>query len=369
MIITSHPLPTNGHTAWGVDRISFSFPVDASQCDLSSSLWSSSSTQIQSGADDENASLTGAISFGDATARIRLFLRTNWCSIEFNPSRVLSPKGTQLLPPEFLSRVVSDALDEVRSAAWPVFDYVSPEGEIIRDSDWTSQVPVKRLDLARNFRISAPESVKAALESKDPRYLKSKHRYTTGDGSWGIENRTKSSGKDLFYDKTAELGTTDIDPDFDARVVTSGGVLRFEAQMRRPRLQSLGLNRLDLITPSSCWEALCRRWDATGRGSAITTGGDLYRLVEVLPYAKRARLVGYLMLKAHGADGGISPGQERGMRKLASEMGLVPGLPLEAQGEPDCYLNLTTGELEACSEQDELSPESDGIFMGLLASS
>jgi hypothetical protein len=289
---------------------------------------------------------------GNATARVTLYLRTNRCRIEFNPSRVLSPKGTQLLPPELLNTVVSEALDEVRPAAWPMFDTVTPEGEIVRDPDWEAQVLVKRLDLARNFRISAPEAVKAALEAVDPRYLKSKHHYMTGEGAWGIENRTKSSGKDVFYDKSAELGSTDIDPEFDARVAVEGGVLRFEAQMRTPRLKSYGLTRLDLISPQACWEALCKRWDATGWGTPITTGGDLYRLVEDLPYAKRARLVGYLMLKAHGADTGISAGQERSLRRLAKDVGLTPGLPLESQGAPNRYLDLSTGELEDCDAAD-----------------
>ena len=348
MIINHHPIPTNGHTAWGLDRIVITYPVDPSQCDLSSSLWSSSSTQILSGTDGDNASLRGNITLGQAaSAKVSLYVRTGRCRIEFNPSRFMSPKSAQLLPPELAAAVVSQAVDEVRQAAWPAFDTVTEDGEIVRDPAWQEQVLISRLDLARNFRISIPEAVKAALEAKDARYQKSKHRYTKSDGAWGIENPTKSSGKEIMYDKAAELGTTDHDPEFDERAVMDGGVLRFESQMRRPRLKDMRLTRLHLITPQSCWEALARRWEATNWGSPIATGGDIYTLVQSLPYSQRADLVGYLMLKAHGAETGISINQERRVRKLAKEMGLTPGVPLVAQGEPDSFLNLSTGQLEA----------------------
>ena len=352
MIINHHPIPTNGHTAWGLDRIAFTYPVDPSQCDLSSSLWSSSSTQILSGTDGDNASLTGTITLGQAaSARISLYLRNGRCRIEFNPSRVMSPKGAQLLPPELAAAVVSQAIDEARQAAWPAFSTVTEDGEIVRDPAWQEQVLISRLDLARNFRISIPEAVKAALEAKDARYQKSKHRYTQSDGGWGIENRTKSSGKDIMYDKTAEQGTTDMDPEFDERAIMDGNVLRFEAQMKRPRIHDMGLQRLDLISRQSCWDALAKRWEATGWGSPIATGGDIYTLVQSLPYSQRADLVGYLMLKAHGAEVGISASQERRMRKLAKQAGLTPGLPLAAQGEPDSFLNLSTGQLEAWTSE------------------
>lgn len=359
MIINHHPIPTNGHTAWGLDRIAFTYPVDPSQCDLSSNLWSSSSTQILSGTDGDNASLTGTITLGQAaTARVSLYVRNSRCRIEFNPSRVMSPKGTQLLPPELTAAVVSQAIDEVRQAAWPAFDTVTQDGEIVRDLAWQEQVLINRLDLARNFRISIPEAVKAALEAKDARYQKSKHRYTQSDGAWGIENRTKSSGKDIMYDKTAEQGTTDIDPEFDERAVMDGNVLRFETQMKKPRTHNMGLQRLHLITPQSCWDALARRWEATGWGSPIATGGDVYTLVQALPYAQRADLVGYLMLKAHGAETGISINQERRMRKLAKHMGLTPGVPLATQGRPDSFLNLGTGQLEAWTSEGVVVLES-----------
>lgn len=355
-----HPLPQVGHTAWGVDRIRFGFDVEPAECDLSSSLWSTSRSQNLLEADEVSESFTGTFQLGHANVHVGLYLKNSRCLVEFNPSRAMSPKGVQLLPPDLLSSVISTALDEIRQAAWPVFDTVTQDGEILRDPQWEARVLIKRLDLARNFRTSIPEAIKSALESKDARYQKSKHQYSRTDGGWGIENSTKSSGHDVLYDKTAELGSTDLDPDFDSRLTAEERVLRFETQMRAPRLKEFRLNRLNCLTPQACWGSLTKRWDATNWGTPIATGGDIYNLMRSLPYAERAALIGYLMLKANGAETGISAYQERRMRRLAKQHGLTPGVPIVEQGQPDSYLNISTGELEPWHPAEATTGWSEG---------
>ena len=339
--------PQVSNVDWGIDRIAFSYPFEPSLSDATAPLWQTTSSQNLADSDQVAESLAGSLQIGAAKISVRAYTARNRCRIEFNPARIMTPKSTHLLGPELLTPLVEKVIQEVNSAVWPAFDRVTDDGEVVRSPHWQREVLIKRLDLARNFEIDQPEVVKRALEQKKAKYQKSRGTFQTSDGGWGIENRTARSGKDMLYDKSADLAK-EVQAG-ESAISYADGVFRFETQLLPPRLEHLGLKRLDGVTVDSCWNALSIRWDATDWGTPIASGGDLFDLVAQLPYRQRERLVGFLMLNAHGADGGISPSQERKMRKMAKDFDLTVGLPLEATGIPDSYLNLSTGRLEKWS--------------------
>jgi hypothetical protein len=343
MTTYTYDMPVTGATDWGIDRIAFTYPVDESQSDSSSPLWSGSSTQNLPDTDMESICHRGEITIGHAAIDVRLYSLRDRCRVEFNPSRVLTPKGRELCLPEVLPKLVGLVLDEIRHAAWPTFDAVTAEGEIIRGVGWEEQVLIRRLDVARNFDVVDPEPVKLALEQKQPKYGKQQAKHSSAWGGWSITNTAPKSGKDTFYDKGAELA---LDSSRGASVMGDERLLRFETVMKEPRLKAFGLKTLDRVTVEACWSALSSRWKATQWGTPISLGGDLCTVLRSLPYADRAALAGYLFLKSVGADEGITSSRERRMRKIARDLGLTPGLPLDALGEPSAYLDLSTGCLE-----------------------
>ena len=352
-------MPPGSDADWGIDRITVTYPFDPSLSDATSPFWQTTSSQNLADSEQVAESLAGSFEIGAARISVRVYTARNRCRIEFNPARIMTPKSTYLLPPELLTPIVEKVIEGIANVVWPAFDAVTDDGEVIRSKHWQQEVLVRRLDLARNFEIDEPETVKRALEQKKSKYQKSRGTYQTSEGGWGIENRTSRSGKDMFYDKSADLARKDQAD--ESEITYSDGVFRFETQLMPARLGDLGLKRLDGLSADSCWNALSIRWDATDWGSPIASGGDLFDLVAQLPYRQRERLVGFLMLNAHGADSGISPGQERKMRKVAKDLGLTVGLPLEASGSPDSYLNLSTGRLE------KWSSTSNGLWVEALA--
>lgn len=345
MNIATPPMPQGDLTDWGIDRIAFTYLVDPAQCDPGHVLWSTSGSQNLPGTDLQNDHLAGNFKVGDAAVNVRLSLLRNRCRIEFNPARILSPKSRTLCPPELLEALVAEVINQISQAAWPAFDTVTEDGEVIRKPDWPKDILLKRLDLARNFEVSHPAPVKVALEQKQPRWGKGTARYESSRGGWTIVNSTAKSGQDKFYDKYSDLAQDGDLRDSEDVGHFEGRLFRFETQLLRPRLKDLDLQVLDRLTVINCWAVLARRWDATGWGTPIATGGDLYRVVDTLGYAERADLVGYLMLKSNRATDGITPAQERRVKKMAKNLGLTVGLPLDAQGEPDAYLDITTGRL------------------------
>jgi len=344
MSTSSKTMPVMAQTDWGIDRIAFTYPVDESQSDAVSNLWSGSSTHLLPETDMESICHRGQITVGHATVDVRLYSLRNRCRVEFNPSRILTPKGRDLCLPELIGPLVELVVDQIRHAAWPAFDTVTADGEIIRQAGWERQILIKRLDLARNFEISNPGPVKIALEHKIPKYQKQRSRHSGSSGGWTITNTAPKSGRDIFYDKTADLSRVE-DLQID-QIAVHDRIFRFETKLMDPRLRAGHLRTLAGLTVEACWLALAARWKATEWGTPIAVGGDLYRLVSDLPFAERAGLVGYLMLKSAGADAGISKSQERRLSKAARMLGLTVGVPLEVQGEPDAHLNLTSGRLE-----------------------
>ena len=327
---------------WGIDTVKISFHVNPDHCDLASPLWGQSSTRNLRNDMPEAETFIGRLALTNADARVSLFTARNVAHVEFNAARAVSPKSAALLPPAALAPLVRGVLEQLHQDAWPVFISVTDDGEIVWDADWASHVRLARLDLARNFDIDDPLSVKAGLRSVRGSYAKDQVLHTDAHGGWMLSNRTKRSGSERFYDKAAELASYGLDERF---IAPSGTMFRFEAQLQKDRLAALGLTTLDRVTEQAVWRALEARWDATGWGCWLPGQGDVLKALKGLPLPQRQRLIGFLHQMAVGDTSEMSTGHLREMTARAKSVGLVPGMPVALLGPPTQRLDLVAGTL------------------------
>jgi hypothetical protein len=253
---------------------------------------------------------------------------------------MVTPKSATLLPPAALQPIVEGILEEIRDSVWAEFDCVDDAGTVTRDRDWQSQVHITRIDLARNFHVPKPELVKIGLRSARSRHSKSTHEYTS-NGTWTFENRTKTSGTDRFYDKSAELDAYGIDESLKQKDT----IFRFEAELKKDRLISFGLRTLDRVTDESVWNAIAARWEATGWAIALPSGDGLHSCIERLSHSMRDNLIGFLFRRAEGLDTDMPAQYRRERDKRARDLGLTPGVPVDLLGPANEYLDLFAGHV------------------------
>jgi len=339
---------------WGIDTVSCWLPVNLSLCSGDTALWSSVSTRNRLDSEDrvETSVHLGFLhkDFGDV--RIELYPSDSRCRLHFNAARMVTPKSASLLPPAALKRIVEGILDEIRDSVWAEFDRVDDLGTVTRDADWQSQVHITRIDLARNFKVAKPELVKIGLRAAKSRNSKSTHEYTS-NGTWTFENRTKTSGTDRFYDKSAELEAFGVDEALKQQDTT----FRFETELKKDRLDAFGLRTLDRVTDKTVWKAISKRWGATGWGIALPSGGGLYSSVSRLSHSMCDNLIGFLFRRAEGLDEDMPAQYRRERDKRARELGLTPGVPVDLLGPADRFLDVHSGTVNQLPDGDEANDE------------
>ena len=100
------------------------------------------------------------------------------------------------------------------------------------------------------------------------------------------------------------------------------------------------------MTDERAWKALEARWSATGWGSPLPSSSGLLEALSGLSGVKTERLIGYLHLGATGqAESVLQPSHIRSQRKLARELGLTPGMPVELLGQATQHIDLAAGRL------------------------
>ncbi|TRY17811.1 hypothetical protein FOJ82_11120 [Tessaracoccus rhinocerotis] len=330
-------------TDWGIDTVKLSFEVDPNQSLTHSPFWTSVSSRMLPGSRGEDEVHQGKISFLTADVRVTLYAQSRRCHLEFNAARLTHGKSPLLWAPDGLVVLVERILQEVSPHACPTFIGYDSNGVETWAEDWASQVGIKRLDIARNLIIEDPALIKAALPSIECRYGKSKAQYASGKNGWTLVNSTSKSGVDRLYDKEAELATHDIECSLSE---SSGRLFRFEAQIQGDRLKKHGLTRLADVTDDRAWKALEARWSATGWGSPLPSSSGLLEALSGLSGVKTERLIGFLHLDATGqAASVLQPSHIRSQRKLARELGLTPGMPVELLGQARQHIDLGAGQL------------------------
>jgi hypothetical protein len=239
-----------------------------------------------------------------------------------------------------LKPLVEAIVDDLQGTVWAAFDVVMPDGSIVRDSKWASQVRLTRLDAARNFVIPEPEILKNAL-----RQVRSKHQKTKGEmetkGAWTITNRTQTSGVDNFYDKQTELKNDGVDEEFSI----DGKLFRFEAQLRKDRLQTLGLNTLARVDEESIWNAVVSRWSATNWGVSVSSSNDVRAVLKSHSPTLMCTDIGYLYLCEKDLSSELPPNFRSARDKRLRKLGITPGTPLDLVGVPDSFLDIHSGSV------------------------
>lgn len=329
---------------WGVDKIRVSFAVSLEDCNPDSSLWTSIRRRKATDSFDVAEDLSGHFEVGAATVHVDLYSRSSNCHIDFNPSRLLGGGPADICPAGAATRAVELAIQHVASDVWPSFAWVDFEtGEIVWDEDWRERVRVKELHLARNIHVADAELVKTAITAILGRGQRVKDVKESRHGGWTVSNKTASVGEDMLYNKLAQMADTGADDAYLSQF--EGGLLRFEARLKRDRLKSNGLERLADVDDDGAWSALAARWDATRWGDPLPGTGDTFRATAHLKPYQQASLIGFLHLAAAGRDSIFTDSQLRDLRKRARECGLTPGLPVAMLGDPEEYMDLAAGAL------------------------
>ena len=323
---------------WGLDTVSLSIPVTDTVQELAHNSW-----ELIAGSQTEKVDKTKFIShfnFGFATVTVTYLPLHNSLYLQFNAARLLSRKSAELLPPNALQRLVEALLFDLvpQIPVLPTFMSIDEHGTMEMEADWSSQVKLTRLDCARNFYVDCPEYVRHALSHVKGKYQKLVHIYYDDEG-WTRANETKSAGMDRIYDKSAELRNLELDERFhwDKRVY------RFEAQLQKDRLKKFGVTTLDRISDEAVWNVLQDRWKACEWGIKLPGKGGLDDIISALNEKDRIPFLGYLSAHAEGMTDNLDAKALKRLSKLASQIGVVPGLPLSSYRPMTRVLSLWHG--------------------------
>jgi hypothetical protein len=327
----------------GVDTVRIGFTLNPDLLSLHEPVWESHS-HVDQKADKEFEWFTHNIWIGFTNVHITVRPTFNNCSLEFNAPQVLRNKSLFLLEPEALVGVVEKVLDGVRDLLSGAFDQLNPNtGEITRHPNWCSMVRFERLDLAKNFYIPSLAdlaNVKAAITKTIPKNMKKKGIFESPKYGWTVENKTNGVGMDRIYDKSVELAR------HHGSEKAPSGSLRFETQLQGNRLKApIFVKTLDSLTNTVALEALEARWKACKWGVPVMEANSIYKAVESLSETKQERMLGFMMKAADGQTSAMDPRHLHAMTKEARLLGLVPGMPVSAQGKVSKMLDLRTGGL------------------------
>ena len=328
--------------SWGLDTVRLSYPIDPEQCDFQSPLWGGQTGHIPRGAPQGLPTLKQQTTIGGHSVRVEMYSSHGRCHIEFNVADYMRTHPYGLGIAETLSVVAKKIIEYVSLVVWPRFQTADElTGEIAWDEDWLTRVQVKRMDVSRNFVCEDSARIKRALAASAHRSDTSHHVHQHPGGGWGVVHGTKQAGQDKIYDKTAHRPL----PESEARLLGGDTVLRFEAELKKDRLEAAGMMTLDQVTSERVIAALEKRWAITGWGDPIPSEGSIVAATAGLKYPTRAKVIGHIVLSEAGATDELSKKVKQRWDATAKRAGLVPGMPTAALGEPDSFLDLRSGRL------------------------
>jgi hypothetical protein len=173
-----------------------------------------------------------------------------------------------------------------------------------------------------------------------PRHMKKKELIESPKDGWTQYNKTRSSGLERIYDKHAQLSN------HRSAEQVPKGTLRFETQLQGKRLKApVYVKTLDQLTNETAWQALTNRWKACKWAVPIMEANSIYAAISGESEGIQDALLGFMMKMADGLSAQIDPRRMKYMTQKALSLGLVPGMPIEAQGLVSRVLDLESGGL------------------------
>jgi hypothetical protein len=307
---------------FGVDKVALSFPLRSFEPDPSA--WSNRA-ESDPGTPAAALTLSGSVTLGEGDDQVAAFVGVRqvpehascqwWGKVEFNPSRVVDPRGYGLAP-------VSQLRPAVHAVAKQLRALVEPEDH--NTGSWS----VKRLDVARDFGDveQAPTMIRALAPIHRPW---ARRNLVHADPSrLGAQTLMVGSGAGVvrLYDKHAE--TSGVAP---------VGSVRWEAECRAGWLGSYGgMKRLQDVNEDAASQLARNRWEWSQMGAEVA--GDLSRLVERvrasdLTVREQAAFLGWLVMQA-GGEAWV-PGSRTTLakyRKVQRDLGIAAPTDLVTTG-------------------------------------
>lgn len=296
---------------FGVDRISLSFPVHSFEQD--STAWNKRT--IANPGTPEAADTFGATLELNPACRVFVGVQEVpatgqvWAKVEWNPSRHVDPLGHSLASPGQVAASAEDAVDLALSLLEPAVPHAG-------------EMRVRRIDIARDFEGVDRASFVVSGLGPVPRPWARRNLVHYDPSRKGAQTLMVGSGAGVvrLYDKDAETeGQT-------------SGVLRWEVEARRDWCQKYGnVSKLDDVTAEKV-EAFGRdRWEWSAMGTEVTAMETMVEKVmrSGLSFAEQRSLIGYMTMRAAGADVRAAFSTHSKYRRQAKELGITLQVPTD----------------------------------------
>ena len=332
---------------WGVDAIKVSIPINGEMSFPLSNQWTAKiGKPLRDG--QENIFYQADFPLGLYKMRAFYWVTSSTCTIDFNPAHTVFGNNELLLPVEALPGVIKGAIEATELT--PAFETLDEIGTIAWPTGWLEFVSVQELELARN--IFVPREAHKTFEQgllglPTPRGYKRKHEQKSG--SFSLEFATCSVGKDLIYNKSAQMAALGLLPSEETEMI----IYRCETRMRSKRLQKYGLKRPDLIGPENAWHAIADRFSECGFDRGLTGGGEVLSRISKLSYRERERILGFSQLVALGLDHDLASGARRGRQKTAAKLGLTLGVSMGELSKSSWGSDLWSGQVRRLLHETE----------------
>jgi hypothetical protein len=305
-----HALPIrNTGKDYGIDWFTISFPILPPDY-KSSDGWCVTSKIWPGGIVTESGSLN--IKLNQMLVYVTVYERPQpqhcsrqyYCSVSFNPARLVDPKGILLCRVRALPMIVETVLQIVQRYV-PMFPDMSME-----------DIRIKRLDVSCNFYgITLPSRLLTGLQAVPRRGKRSPQMHSGPSGAQTL-TYTFKAGSVSLYDKSEQ-----------SPFRAPPGTMRFEIRARGDWLKRHELDRLHLVTVETVrnlfWDR-ARWFGLEAKVMTSTTACERIAFAKDIGPTVKVNLQKFIFRSLHGEDVGGSKSTANKYRRMLREMGFAP---------------------------------------------